>query len=71
MRALYLSESNKTNPNYTRLRVAELLKLHRKHIKAFWKELHDNDGLNDTTKFHSKRASLIEELHPTIYFQEV
>ena len=53
-------QSNKNNTNYTRLRIAELLKLHRKHIKAFWKELNANDGLNDTTKFHSKRASLIE-----------
>ena len=71
MRKLYFSESNKTNPKYTRLRMSQLLKLHRHHVKAFWNELHNNDGLNLTTKFHSRRAALIVELHPTIYFQEV
>lgn len=64
-------QSNKNNTNYTRLRIAQLLKLHRKHVKAFWKELRYNDGLNKITKFHSRRAALIEELNPTIYFQEV
>ena len=76
MRKLYFSESNKTNPEYTRERMAKLLKLHRQHVRLFWKELqkqrkqNDNDGLNLAATFHSNRIALLQELHPTIYFQE-
>ena len=62
--------SNKNNKEYSRLEIARLLKKHRKHVKAFWKELEKNE-LTDIARHHSKQIAYLEDKYTTIYFQEV